>query len=501
VIKSIEDKGVGGIVRVRFAPSPTGDLHVGGVRTALFNYLYARHTDGRFLLRIEDTDRERSTPEAVQVILDGLAWLGLDPDEEIVYQSRRMELHRAAALELLERGGAYRCFCAPEELTGRREEARRQGRPYKYDRRCLHLPPEEVNSRLDEGRPYAVRLKVPEGEIRFQDGVHGEIRVSGEEIEDFVLLRRDGSPTYMLAVVVDDADMGITHIIRGDDHISNTPKQILLYRALDRPQPEFAHVPLILGTDKKRLSKRHGATSITHYREAGYLPETMINCLGLLGWSPGDDRNVINRQELTQLFDISGIQSSGAVFDEAKLQWLSGQYISGTEYASVSGELGRFAEMAASEGRLEAIPPPEQIETAWNLMRSRIHLLSDLFDRGLYMFRDPDTYEPKGVRKYFSGENIAESLSSLAEDFDRLEPFNAETTEKLIRARAEEWGLSAGKLIHPVRLAVSGVTVGPGLFELLEALGQETVVRRIRHAANEIQSGRPASDEAMQVKQ
>ncbi len=466
--------------RVRFAPSPTGDLHVGGVRTALFNYLYARHTDGKFLLRIEDTDRKRSTPEAIRVILDGLAWLELEPDETPVYQSQRIDNHVAAAQQLLIEGHAYRCFCEPEEIEARRKESQE----YKYDRFCLNLSPEDIENKLDQGLSFAVRLKVPDEDVKFTDNIHGEITVSGSEIDDFILLRRDGTPTYMLAVVVDDIDMDVTTIIRGDDHLSNTPKQILLYHVLNRPLPEFAHVPMILGPDRKRLSKRHGATSITWYRDAGYLQETMINFLGLLGWSPGDDRDIISRQELIDLFDIGGIQSKSAVFNEAKARWLNGQYLGRMEYNDVADELDAFARAALVEGTIEDVPSSSEIRAAWYLLRNRIHFLKDLFEDCRYMFRDPDTYDEKGVRKHFMKGGVIDRLNRLADDFAGLDPFNKETTEHLIRILDEELDVSAGKLIHPVRLACSGVTGGPGIFDMLEALGRETVVRRLRRAAD-----------------
>jgi glutamyl-tRNA synthetase len=456
---------------------------VGGVRTTLFNWLYARHNGGKFLLRIEDTDRERSTPDAVQVILDGLKWLGLESDEPVVYQSARIRRHKDAGLRLLDDGHAYRCFCDPAELEKRRDEARAAGKPYKYDRRCLRLTQEEIDANLAAAKPFAVRLRVPDEDLVFTDGVHGEVRVAGSELEDFVLLRNDGTPTYMLAVVVDDADMGITHIIRGDEHLLNSPKQILIYRALGLTPPQFAHVPLILGTDKKKLSKRHGATSVTWYKERGYLSETMINYLGLLGWSPGDDRNEISRDELITLFDIPGILPRGAVFDDKKLLWLNGQYISRTEFIDVAERLCELALSAVHAGRLKEMPSADRIKGAWNLMRSRIHLVNDLFETCLYLFQPPESYDPKGVQKYFTTEGIGDRLKALAEGFAGLELFTADEAEKFLRAKAEEWGVNSGALIHPVRLAVSGVTVGPGVFEMLEFLGRGEVVGRINVAA------------------
>ena len=476
--KTVDEAHSGATVRVRFAPSPTGDLHVGGVRTALFNYLFARHHGGKFLLRIEDTDSERSTTEAISVILDGLAWLGLQADEEPIFQSQRLDRHAAAAEKMLAGGYAYRCFCTREEIDARRKAKEE----YKYDRKCLDLTRGEIDARLGRGEAFAVRIIVPEGEITFKDGVHGDMRVACAELDDLILLRRDGTPTYMLAVVVDDIDMGITHIIRGDDHLSNTPKQILIYRALGHKSPEFAHVPLILGNDKKRLSKRHGATSITEYREDGYLPETMINFLGLLGWSPGDDRVIISRQELIDLFDIGGIQSKAAVFDDDRLRWLNGQYLGRAEFDEVAETLRKLAREAFENGRLETVHDDEQLKGAWYLIRNRIFFLKDLFADFAYLFRDPNDYDEKGVKKHFLTEDAADRLERLATEFKRIEIFDVNAIENMIRVKSETWEISAGKLIHPIRLACSGATGGPGLFEMLEILGRDTVVRRIKAA-------------------
>ncbi|MCF7809406.1 glutamate--tRNA ligase [bacterium] len=480
-----------GEVRVRFAPSPTGDLHVGGVRTALFNYFFAKHYGGNYLLRIEDTDEKRSTPEAIKVILNGLEWLGISPDEEPVFQSKRINNHIAAANKLLENGSAYRCFCTPEEIAKRREAAPVDNKMYMYDRHCLKLSPEEIEAKLSNNESFAIRLKIPDGEVAFTDGVHGEIKVSCQEIDDLVLLRRNGTPTYMLAVVVDDADMKISHIIRGDDHISNTPKQILLYKALGFKHPEFAHLPLILGPDKKRLSKRHGAVSITSYNEEGYLVETMINYIGLLGWSPGDDRDFICRQELIDLFNISGIQSKGAVFDEKKLRWLNGQYIGNASYADHAEQLKLYAESAFENGIIDYIPDSIKIEDAWNLLHNRIYFLKDLFNDGNYMFKDPVSYDVKGTRKhFFNDDDVIKRLNVLIDDFNLLENFDIESIENVIRTRSDEWEVSAGKLIHPLRLACSGLTGGPGLFEMLEVLRKETVIRRLENAVKWIETNK-----------
>ena len=304
-------------VRVRFAPSPTGYLHVGGARTAIFNWLYTRRHGGTFILRIEDTDQERSSDEVVQAILDGMSWLGMVPDEGPFFQSRERERHVRDARAVLEALSAYRCFCSPEEVERARALAERQGGVYVCERRCRETLP------ATEG-PFAVRFKVPPGRTEWTDLVHGAMGFDNAVIEDFVLLRSDGTPTYMLSVVSDDVAMRITHVVRGDDHVSNTPKQILLYRALDAAPPAFGHLPLILGEDKKRLSKRHGATSVLEYREQGYLADAVLNFLALLGWSPGDDRQKMTREEMIRAFDLSGVGRAGAVFDVKKLEWLNG---------------------------------------------------------------------------------------------------------------------------------------------------------------------------------
>ncbi len=479
-------------VRVRFAPSPTGDLHVGGVRTALFNYLYARRNGGKFLLRIEDTDRERSTQPAIQVILDGLKWMGLDHDEEVVFQSQRIDHHREAALQIMASGLGYRCFCKPEELTERRSAARAAGKQFKYDRACLHLTDAEIKTKMEVGIPWAVRVRVPDEDLTFLDGVHGEVKIQGSELEDFVLLRGDGTPTYMLAVVVDDADMGVTYVIRGDDHLLNTPKQILIYKALGKPVPKFAHLPLILGTDKKKLSKRVGTTSIMAFQEMGFLPETMTNFLGLLGWSPGDDRNVISLAEMIELFTIEGITPSGAVFDEQKLRWLNGQYLSLKNWGEVREAVLELSQNSGLEGGFKPALQEEYLQKSWELIKSRINLLSDLFGNAIYLFKDPTEYDEKGAKKHFGVgaevtdknvcRTVCDHLTALATDFSAITSFDPVSLEEIVRRRAEEWGVSGGALIHPLRLAVSGTTVGPGLFELLEVLGREAVVRRIGKA-------------------
>ena len=374
--------------RVRFAPSPTGYLHVGGARTALFNWLFARQAGGTFVLRIEDTDAERSSDDMVTGILDGLRWLGLDWDEgpEVggahapYFQSQRVDRYRAAVASLLESGHAYRCYCTPERLRDERERAEQRGEAWQYDRACLGLTVDERRARDAAGAPSAVRFRVREGHTAFDDAVHGRIEFDTANVEDFVILRSDGLPTYHLCVVVDDVDMRITDVIRGDDHISNTPKHVLLFEALGAPVPRFAHVPLILGADKKRLSKRHGATSVMEYARQGYLPDAMVNFLALLGWSPGDDRELMTRQELVESFSLDKISGGNAVFNTDKLDWMNAQYLSRMPVEQLAGH----ARPVLGEAGLADSPLVSDhvtFERLLELLRPRIKRLSDVVEQ------------------------------------------------------------------------------------------------------------------------
>ncbi len=470
-------------VRVRFAPSPTGNLHVGGARTALFNYLYARKCGGKFFLRIEDTDRARSRREYVDDIIAGLKYLGIYPfDQEPVYQSRRRVNHILAAERLLDEGKVYRCFCPPAKLEEERERALKSSGEYKYPGYCLGLSPSEITRRLEAGEGFAVRFKVEGDAVEYIDSVHGRVRVGIGEIDDFIILRRDHTPTYMLSVVVDDRDMGITHVIRGDDHISNTPKQIMLHRALDNSPPEFAHLPLILGPDRKRLSKRHGAASVLEYRRQGIPGSALRNYLALLGWSPGGDAEVfVTAEELAAAFTLERISTASAVFDSGKLEWMSGIYMSALPDDSIEAEVKDWLE-DYGEGLGIVTEDKEYLGKVIKLARTRAKNIADLFSESDYYFRDPEDYDAKGVKKHFK-TGLSPRLRTLVGDFTRLADFSAEGVEAIIRGRAEEWGISAGKLIHPLRLALTGKTASPGLFELMEALGRERVARRVEGAA------------------
>jgi len=477
-------------VRVRFAPSPTGYLHIGGARTALFNWLFARRHGGVFVLRIEDTDVERSSAEMVDGILDGLRWLGLDWDEgpkiggphEPYFQSARIDRYRALAARLVSGGHAYFCYCTPKELNARRDAAEKAGTGWKYDRTCCALSAADVAAREQAGLPRAVRFKVPPGSTRFEDLVHGPIEFDGANIEDFVILRSDGHPTYQLSVVSDDIDMGITHVVRGDDHISNTPKQILLYRAAGAAVPTFAHVPLILGPDKKRLSKRHGATSVMEYAKQGFLPEAMVNFLSLLGWSPGGDREIFARGDLVDAFTLEGIGGGNAVFNPEKLDWFNQQHIARLSPADLAARVQ--PSFAAAGLWNDAFLGDRH---AWffavlELFKARVKRLDDFASQARFFFVDTVEFDNGAVEKHLRSSQILTSIDALADIFRALPEFDIVSTENALRNTAELCCVKAASLIHAVRVAVTGKAVSPGLFDVLALLGRDRVVQRLTRA-------------------
>ncbi len=469
---------------LRFAPAPTGSLHVGGVRTAIFNWLYARKHGGKFILRIEDTDLKRSTDEAVRVIIDGLSWLGLDWDnDEIIYQSKRLHIYKEHCEKLISEGKAYYCYCTPEELEAKRRQAQLEKRPLKYDGHCRKLSEFEKKNLESEGRSRVVRFTVPEGRSSYNDLIHGPLEIDNDTVGDFVIMKSDGSPTYQLAVAVDDALIGVTLVLRGDDHISNTPKQMMLYRAFGYDIPQFAHVPLILGPDKAKLSKRHGATSITDYEKEGYLPEALFNFLVLLGWSPGDEREKMDRDEIIEAFSIENISKKSAIFDEKKLEWLNGFYIR----EKTDEELLEL--VLPSLEKRELISEDEiKLKSEWllkfiKLMKERMRKLGDFAEFGVYFFKEPDEYEDKAVSKYWKDPAaVSERLSLLKERLSSLEVFDIVSIESVVRTLSEELGISASKIIHPTRLAVSGMSYGPGLFEMMELIGRDRILERLTKA-------------------
>ena len=478
-------------VRVRFAPSPTGFLHVGGARTALFNWLFARHEDGVFLLRIEDTDRARSSGEMTKAILDGLAWLCLTVDEGPVFQADGVERHRADAETLLAHGAAYRCFCTPEELAARREAAKATGEGFGYDGRCRATSADDARRRAAAGEPCALRFRVPAGETAWDDLIHGTLAISHETLDDFVILRSDGTPVYNLAVVSDDLEGRVTHVIRGDDHISNTPKQILIYRALGKTPPEFGHVPLILGADGKRLSKRHGAMSILAYRESGFLPAAMVNFLALLGWSPGDDREVLGLDELIETFSIERILKKSAVFDLEKLEWLNGRHIAAAPAAELAPLVLEVLEVRARErgSTLDTTHPPirsdaARLESVIDLVKVRPRTLHALADQVSPFFARVIEYDGDAVDRFWKRPaEAAERLRALSTVLEEVEtPWTPAALEEAVRGLAERVDVGAGAVINPLRVALMGQAVSPGIFELLVAMGPERTRARIESA-------------------
>ncbi len=455
-------------MKLRFAPSPTGYLHVGGARTAIFNLLHARRHGGSLVLRIEDTDVERSRQHHAEQIMSSLRWLGVEWDEGPVYQSDRLDRYRQRVDQLLEKGAAYRCFCTVEELDAARTEAEREGRQFRYSGKCRDLPAPPP------GQPFVVRFRVEEGAVEFHDLIRGDVRFGSEVLDDFVLLRSDGNPTYHLSVVVDDIDMGITLVARGDDHLSNTPKHVLLFRAFDAPIPEFAHLPLILGRDRKRLSKRTGSTSVEEFQDRGFLPEALFNFLTLLGFAPGEDREILTREEATALFDLSEVNKAAAVFDEEKLLWLNGHYLRAMTPGEIRPYLEPFLEFEVQE--------PDRLDEAIRLHQPRARTLREMAEQMAPYFQPDEllVYEPEAVRKHLRGEDLAERLESLRDLFSRLDPFTIESTEEALRELAEGSGRSAGKYIHPLRIALTGRGASPGIFEIVVLVGRERVVGRLR---------------------
>jgi glutamyl-tRNA synthetase len=478
-------------VRVRFAPSPTGYLHVGGARTALFNYLFARRLGGTFVLRIEDTDRSRFQAGACDEIYESLRWLGLTWDEGPgvggpygpYVQSERTDLYRQHADKLLASGHAYRCFCTPERIKEVREaqEKAKVASVSGYDRHCRSLPDAEVQRLLADGTPHVVRLKVPLGQVvRFHDEIRGDIEYQSDALDDQVLLKSDGFPTYHLANVVDDHFMQISHVMRAEEWITSTPRHVLLYQAFGWEPPRFAHLPLILSPDGGKLSKRKGAASVMDFKKSGHLPEALFNFLALLGWSPGADKEKMTRQEIIDTFGLERVSPKASAWDEKKLEWMNGLYM---QERTVDSILPDIVDILKSTGTIaaEVSATDPYVRTVVGLLKDRSKRLVELAQSATYFFADPTTYEEQAVKKHFKGDARA-TLVDLHERLAALQPFNQSTTEELYRAYAEEKTLSAGKLIHPTRLAVSGVSFGPGLFELLEVLGQDKVLRRITAA-------------------
>lgn len=457
-------------VRTRFAPSPTGMLHIGGARTALFSWLFAKHHGGEFVLRIEDTDKERSTDEATQVILDGLAWLGLDWVGEPIYQGTRQDKHIAAANKLLAEGKAYRCYCTIEELDAMREKQRIEGKNAMYDGRCRHVEPQD--------KPYVVRFASPsEGETWVKDMVLGDVSFNNADLDDLILLRADGSPTYNLAVVVDDADMGITHVVRGSDHLNNTPRQIQLYQALGLNVPSFAHIPLIHGPDGAKMSKRHGAVAITEYREQGYLPHALVNYLARLGWSHGDDE-VFSLAALVEHFDLNHVGKGAARFDKDKLDWLNAHWLRESAAKDLVAETARFIGVDTSND-----PALEQVIPC---LQERSKNLIELAEGARFFYVAPSEYQTKAVQKNFKEDTwgLLAAFISQAES----QCWSGEAAHQWIEDICAAKGVNMGKLAQPIRILIAGVPVSPPIDITLELLGKDETLRRLRVGIKKLQT-------------
>ena len=462
---------------VRFAPSPTGKLHLGGARTALFNWLYAKHNGGNFFLRIEDTDRERSKQEYTDQILNSLEWLGLGWSEPLIYQSKRNLIYKEEVQKLLDNGRAYRCFLTKEELQVAREKAKKEGGEFRVPKTYRDLSLDDQKGLINSGQSFTIRLKIPsKGSTFFEDKIYGKINVNNNEIDDFIIVRSDGSPTYNFTVVVDDNNMGINYVIRGEDHISNTPKQILIYSALNYPVPNFAHLPMILGSDKKRLSKRHGAAAVEDFREQGYSVDALLNYIAMLGWNSGSEDELFSLEDLISKFDINKIQKKGAVYDEKKLHWVAGQHM------IRKSEKNLLNEIREDDPNWQKHSKDTYIFSVLKLMKIRAKTLNELKEACAYFFSDPKDFDENAIIKRWKDKSVNKLINNFITRLEKLSNWSQKDLDESLRDTAQEMAVSAAKLIHPVRLAVSGQSHGPGLFELIELLGKMTTLRRLRKA-------------------
>ena len=477
-------------IRVRFAPSPTGHLHLGGVRTALFNWLFARHAGGKFILRIEDTDLERSSEESAKEIIDAMRFLGLDWDEgpEVggdygpYFQFERKDIYAKYIDRLFSEEKAYYCFCQPEELQARREEAQKQKKPFVYDRRCLTLSKTQKDELLKKGVKPAVRLKVPEGETSFTDIIRGEIKFKNEDLDDFVILKSSGQiPTYNFAAAVDDITMKITHILRGDDHISNTPRQVLLYNALNAPLPQFGHLPMILGSDHTRLSKRHGATAVDEYAEKGYLPDALINFLARLGWSFDEKQEIFSREELIKKFSLERVGKNAAVFNAEKLIWLNGEYI---KNLSLNERTKKVIPFMRKANILPDNFEEEKLQKIVDIIGDRLKTLCDIVPYADFFFMENIEYSEGVLKALTKSKNGLMIILEIKDALLQLEPFNIESIEKIIRNIADKKNIKPKEAIQALRIILTGKTVTPGLFETIFLLGKEVTRKRIEAFLN-----------------
>lgn len=499
------------MVRVRYAPSPTGSPHVGNIRTALYNYLMARRYNGKFILRIEDTDQTRKVEGAVEEILESLRWLNLDWDEGPekggdygpYFQSQRLELYQKICQELLRRGAAYKCFCTPEELEKMREYQRMNKLPTMYDRRCRSKKQSEIEKLEQSGMPYVIRLAMPtEGTIAFEDAIRGLVEYEASLIDDQILLKSDGWPTYHLANVVDDHYQEITHVIRGDEWISSTPKHVVLYRAMGWELPVFAHAPIIKGPDGAKLSKRHGDVACLEFREKGYLPQAVVNFIALIGWSPGGERELMTLREMEEAFSLEGIQPSPGIFDITKLQWMNGHYIRQLSPPELYRTVKEYDASTKNQEYLSSPKrkvfhdalekfPKEYVTQALVLEQERVKLLSEFASACAFFFEEEPEFDPAAVQKWFSQEYVIKLFDFLIAHFENKTTLTAEDCEKAITEATEKLGLEKRSMaIHPTRVALTGRTFGPGLFELMALLGPTRILKRLHRAKNVVLSKR-----------
>ena len=458
-------------VKVRFAPSPTGELHLGGARTALFNWLYAKKCQGSFFLRIEDTDKERSSDIYTDQIIESLKWLGLDWNDPIIYQSGRIDRYKYYLNRLLEENKAYRCFCSKDDL-----DKSKNNEYFSYPGTCRKLSSEDIKSKLNQGISFAIRIKIDEGKTEFNDLIYGEIKVDHKELDDFIIARSDGSPTYNFTVVVDDHEMEISHVIRGDDHLSNTSKQIIIYKTLKLKTPKFAHLPMILGSDKKRLSKRHGAPGIQNFKDNGYFPEVIINYLALLGWNPKNDEEIFSIDQLIDKFDFAQVQKKGASWDDKKLHWLSGQYILNLSSQDIFDSL-RLLDSSWGKGS-----DISHLINIIDALKPRSKSLNEFISQSKYFFTSPDSFDQDESQKAWPDNSTTAIVTLSYEYLKTFESWNSDFIEKEIKKFASENSFGTGKVIMPLRLAVFGALNGPSLFEIMHILGKNETLSRIQTA-------------------
>lgn len=483
-------------VRVRFAPSPTGYLHIGGARTALFNWLFARKMGGKLILRIEDTDIARLKEDSVSQILTSLKWLGINWDEgpEVggdhgpYYQSERFDIYKKYCQQLVDEGKAYYCFCTPEELEAEREKQRQAKQPFRYARTCRDLTPDEVKARIDAGASYSVRLKIPaEGNVVVHDLIHGDVTFNMDQYDDFVIMKSNGIPTYNFAVVIDDHLMGMTHVMRAEEHLSNTPKQLLVYEAFGWEPPKFGHMSMILAPDRSKLSKRHGATSVEEFRSQGYVAEAIVNYLTLLGWGPGDEREMFSLQETVELFELEQMSKKAAVYDTKKLTWMNGQYLSELPLKKILPEVKPFFIKDGYVDEAWFAENEEYFAKLVDTVRVRVKTLQEIADASDYFFKDVESYDEKGVAKHFKPEAVA-LLEQCIAAVEADDVYSLETTEAAYNKIAADNGLALGKVIHPTRLALTGRTVSPGMFDVMVLLGKKKTLERLHKAVEFIKA-------------